>query len=91
MAATLTTAAAFVIALGARERPGPLSTVTTRISTLGYGLPGSLLAIGLYVPVATFSTWLAERHGVEVLLAEQGEQQLRVFLRHDFPHLGFEQ
>ena len=68
MAAILTTAAAFVIALAARERPGPLTTATTRITTLGYGLPGSLLAIGLYVPVASFSTWLFERHGVEVLL-----------------------
>lgn len=68
MAAVLTTAAAFVIALAARERPGPLTTATTRITTLGYGLPGSLLAIGLYVPVASFSTWLFERHGVEMLL-----------------------
>lgn len=68
MAAGLTTAAAFVIALAARERPGPLTTATTRITTLGYGLPGSLLAIGLYVPVATFSTWLFERHGIEMLL-----------------------
>ena len=68
MAAALTTAAAFVIALAARERPGPLTTTTTRITTLGYGLPGSLLAIGLYVPVASFSTWVFERHGIELLL-----------------------
>jgi len=32
-----------------------------------------------------------EQHDVEVLLAEQGEQQFRVFLRHNFPHLAFEQ
>lgn len=68
MAAVLTTAAASVIALAAREQPGPLTTATTRITTLGYGLPGSLLAIGLYVPVASFSTWLSERHGLDVLL-----------------------
>jgi iron(III) transport system permease protein len=60
MAAAMTTAAAFVIALAAREQPGLLTTTITRIATLGYGLPGALLAIGLYVPMARFSTWLAE-------------------------------
>ena len=68
MAAALTTAAAFVIALAAREQPGMLTTVTTRISTLGYGLPGALLAIGLYAPVARFSTWLGETRGWDVPL-----------------------
>ncbi|WP_228062431.1 iron ABC transporter permease [Lysobacter sp. H23M47] len=68
MAAALTTAAAFVIALAAREQPGMLTTTATRISTLGYGLPGALLAIGLYVPVARFSTWLAETRGWDVPL-----------------------
>ncbi|WP_222564512.1 ABC transporter permease [Novilysobacter antarcticus] len=68
MAAALTTAAAFVIALGAREQPGFLTTTATRISTLGYGLPGALLAIGLYVPVARFSTWLAETRDWDVPL-----------------------
>jgi len=68
MAAALTTAAAFVIALAAREQPGVLTTTATRISTLGYGLPGALLAIGLYVPVARFSTWLAETRGWDIPL-----------------------
>ena len=68
MAAILTTAAAFVIALSAREQPGPVTTTVTRITTLGYGLPGALLAIGLYVPVAGLSTWLAERHGLDLVL-----------------------
>ncbi|MGY0556692.1 ABC transporter permease [Lysobacter sp. A421] len=68
MAAALTTAAAFVIALAAREQPGLLATAITRITTLGYGLPGALLAIGLYVPVAQFSTWLMETRGWDVPL-----------------------
>ncbi|QOW20846.1 iron ABC transporter permease [Lysobacter ciconiae] len=68
MAAALTTAVAFVIALAAREQPGMLTATATRISTLGYGLPGALLAIGLYVPVARFSTWLAETRGWDVPL-----------------------
>lgn len=68
MAAVLTTAAAFAIALAAREQPGPVTTAVTRVTTLGYGLPGALLAIGLYVPVATFSTWLMETRGWDVPL-----------------------
>ncbi|MDQ3618494.1 MAG: iron ABC transporter permease [Pseudomonadota bacterium] len=68
LAALLTTSAAFVVAMAARERPGLLTTAATRLATFGYGLPGALLAIGLYVPVARFSTWLAERHGLDVAL-----------------------
>lgn len=68
MAAVLTTTAAFLIALAARERPGRVTTLATRIATLGYGLPGALLAIGLYVPVARFSTWLAGTFGWNVPL-----------------------
>ncbi len=67
MAALLTTVVAFVIAWAARRCPGLLTTLITRVTTLGYGLPGALLAIGLYVPVAQFSTWLA-RHGANVPL-----------------------
>ncbi len=66
VAALLTTTAAFIAAMAARERPGLLTTATTRLATLGYGLPGALLAIGLYVPMARLSTWLAERHGLDV-------------------------
>ncbi len=68
MAAALTTAAAFAIALAAREQPGLLTTTITRITTLGYGLPGALLAIGLYVPVAQFSSWLMDTRGWDVPL-----------------------
>ncbi|MDQ3287502.1 MAG: iron ABC transporter permease [Pseudomonadota bacterium] len=68
IAALATTVAAFVIAMAARLQPGPLTTMTTRLATFGYGIPGALLAIGLYVPMARFSTWLADRHGVDVTL-----------------------
>lgn len=68
LAALLTTLAAFALAAAAREQPGLRTAVATRIATMGYGLPGALLAIGLYAPVARFSTWLAERHGVDLVL-----------------------
>ncbi len=67
-AALLTTAAAFVVAMAARTRPGLPSAAITRLATIGYGLPGALLAIGLYVPVARFSTWLANATGLDPML-----------------------
>ena len=68
MAAALTAAAAFVIANAARERPGPATVLAVRLATVGYGLPGALLAIGLYVPAAQFSTWLANAGGWDPML-----------------------
>ncbi|HEY5614098.1 MAG TPA: iron ABC transporter permease [Lysobacter sp.] len=68
IAALLTTTAAFIVAMAARARPGLLTTATTRLATFGYGMPGALLAIGLYVPAARLSTWLAETRGMEVML-----------------------
>lgn len=68
LTAVVTTLAAFIVAMAARENPGWLTVATTRIATLGYGLPGALLAIGLYVPVARTSTWLAEQFGWDIVL-----------------------
>lgn len=64
-AAVLTALAAYAVAMAARTRPGPASMVVTRLATVGYGLPGALLAVGLYVPVARFSTWLSNATGLD--------------------------
>ncbi len=68
MAATLTVAAALVLALAAREQPGLLSTLALRVGTVGYGLPGALLAIGLYVPVTRATGWLLDRLQIDMAL-----------------------
>lgn len=68
MAAALTVATALVLALAAREQPGLTSTLALRIGTIGYGLPGALLAIGLYVPVTRASGWLLDRLQIEMAL-----------------------
>lgn len=68
MAAALTVTAALVLALAAREQPGLPSTLALRIGTVGYGLPGALLAIGLYVPVTRASGWLLDRLQIEMAL-----------------------
>lgn len=69
MAAALTVGAALVLALAAREQPGLLSTLALRIGTVGYGLPGALLAIGLYVPVTRASGWLLDRLQIDMALS----------------------
>ena len=68
MAALITLAAALVLAMAAREQPGWPSRLAQRIGTLGYGLPGALLAIGLYVPVTRASGWVLDRLELEIAL-----------------------
>lgn len=46
-AATIATLLALLLASSARRLPGRLSGAAIRISTLGYALPGTLLAVGL--------------------------------------------
>jgi iron(III) transport system permease protein len=51
-AALLTALAALTLAVAVRQSPGRWSTLASRVATLGYALPGALLAIALYVPLA---------------------------------------
>ncbi len=67
-AAVLTVAAALVMALASHQRRDLSALLIARIATLGYGLPGAVLAIGLYVPVARLSTWLSETSGMTIAL-----------------------
>ncbi|HET8760549.1 MAG TPA: iron ABC transporter permease [Nitrospiria bacterium] len=51
MAAALTCACALVLAYAQRRGDG-LIRIATRVSTLGYALPGSVLAVGTFIPLA---------------------------------------
>jgi len=44
----------FATAYAGRLRPGRMSAALSRIATLGYAVPGTVLAIGILVPVAAF-------------------------------------
>lgn len=44
----------FAVAYAARLRGGALAATFTRVATLGYAVPGTVLAIGILVPVAAF-------------------------------------
>ena len=51
---------AWVLAYVKRLRPSPLTHGLIRVSTLGYALPGILLAVALLKPVGAFDHWLME-------------------------------
>jgi iron(III) transport system permease protein len=51
---------AWVLAYVKRLRPSPFTHGLIRVSTLGYALPGILLAVALLKPVGGFDTWLME-------------------------------
>jgi iron(III) transport system permease protein len=67
MAAVLTVLVAGLLCLATRQRPGVLTRSAARLATLGYGLPGALLAVGLYVPVTHALNRLADLLGGDAL------------------------
>lgn len=52
LAALVTVAAAAVLAYGVRLAAGPAVRAAARLATLGYALPGSLIAVGVMLPAA---------------------------------------
>ena len=54
------TLTAWVLAYVKRLRPTPLTHGLIRVSTLGYALPGILLAVALLKPVGGFDAWLMD-------------------------------
>jgi iron(III) transport system permease protein len=59
IAAAVTVGGAFVLSYAARYCPGPLVSAATRLGTLGYALPGSVLAVGVMISF----TWLDRQAG----------------------------
>lgn len=59
VAVVITVAAGLLLSLNQRFNKGPVVTTITQISTLGYALPGALLAIGLLLPLSYVDRWLA--------------------------------
>lgn len=51
---------AWILAYVKRLRPTPLTHGLIRVSTLGYALPGILLAVALLKPVGGFDAWLMD-------------------------------
>jgi iron(III) transport system permease protein len=64
LAAALTALAALALAYAVRRFPGRASRLAARLATLGYALPGALLAIALYVPLAQLMGLLERGFGL---------------------------
>ena len=65
LAAVLAVALAIFVAYAVRLAPGALTRGTSRLLALGYAVPGSVLAVGVLLPVGATDVWLAgflERH-----------------------------
>ena len=59
MTAVLAVLFAVVVAYAVRLAPGTLCHATSRLLALGYAVPGSVLAVGVLLPVGTVDVWLA--------------------------------
>jgi iron(III) transport system permease protein len=57
VAALLAAAAATVVAYGRRTQPSRAGAASTRLQTLGYAVPGTVVAVAVYIPLA----WLDRR------------------------------
>jgi len=56
-AALIAVAAATVVVYGRRTQPSPVGEATAKLQTLGYAVPGTVVAVAVYIPLA----WLERR------------------------------
>jgi iron(III) transport system permease protein len=62
-AALMITAVAILLSITVRRVPSPLNRGLSRVATLGYAIPGTVLAVGFFVPVAWLSRMLNQYLG----------------------------
>lgn len=65
-AALLAGTVALLLSYSARQRPGFLLRITARIATIGYALPGAVLAVGIFIPVAWLDNQLMAAGWIEL-------------------------
>jgi len=75
-AALITVVLAFVLSYAARTDRSRLAKGASRIASLGYGVPGTVLGIGVLIPLASFDNaldgWLRESFGISTGLLLSG-------------------
>jgi iron(III) transport system permease protein len=60
LAALLTCTVALLLVYAARRHQDAATRNAVRIATLGYALPGTVLAVGMFVPLANLDNWIGE-------------------------------
>lgn len=58
MGAALVVTLALLLTYAQRRQPGTAMRILTRLGTLGYAMPGAVLAVGFYIPVAAIDNAL---------------------------------
>lgn len=75
MAGTAAAVLSVLLAYARRHSGGAPVRLATRVATLGYALPGPLLAVGVFVPLAAISAWINQGlefgFGIEARVALQ--------------------
>lgn len=72
LGALIVCALALLLGYAGRQRPGPLTQIVQRVATIGYAFPGTVLAVGVFIPVAWLDNVLID------LLKAQGWQGTEV-------------
>jgi iron(III) transport system permease protein len=70
-AAAMIAAAAVALGVTVRHSPSVLNRSLSRVATLGYAIPGTVLAVGFFVPVAWLSRMLNQYFGNGTVVALQ--------------------
>lgn len=82
-AAALTTALAVFLCYGARQRPVPPVRWGVRIASMGYAIPGPVLALGILIPFGwldnTIDSWARASLGISTGLVLSGSLFILVF------------
>ena len=67
---------ALVLAYGVRIRPNALTKLATRVSSMGYAVPGSVIAVGVLMPLGFFDNavdaWMRDAFGISTGLLLSG-------------------
>lgn len=83
IAALIAVALAVVLSYGVRLNDTRLTRTATRISAMGYAIPGSVVAVGILIPFAwldnAINIWLLERGGQVVGLIFSGSAFILIY------------
>ena len=66
--AALIVLAALILAYTSRRHTDMATTAVVKIATLGYALPGTVLAVGLFIGLSAVDRWMTNRLGLAPLL-----------------------
>ena len=81
--AVLAVGLAMLLAYSRRLSPGAISSGVNRVASMGYAIPGTVIAVGVLIPMATFDNaldaWMREAFGVSTGLLLTGTIAALVF------------